>query len=146
MNWILAGAIALAALGMGWLGKSWQDGQQAKVDLQEARESARLLNDSLTLAKTEADKLRGTMGEIANDLEISRNENAARATSSQARVRTVVQNTPSLAAGRVPADFVRLFNDIRSPRDVSGSGSSAAGSIPPAAVPAGTPDTRERRR
>jgi hypothetical protein len=142
MNWILAGAIALAALGMGWLGKSWQDGQQAKVDLQEARDAQVALTDSLTKAAIEAEALRTKMGEISTSYEEQRNANSARATSSRQTVRTVVSNTPTLAAGRVPRDFVLLFNETRSPRDAVGATAGRSAGEPAATVraPSGAPD------
>jgi hypothetical protein len=146
MNWILAGLIAVAALGIGYIGSEYQKGQQAQVDLQKAQKAADDLADALVVAKTEVDALRVEYATIITDYEDSQRENASRANASRTTVRTVVQNTPTLAAGRVPADFVRLFNDIRSPRDITGSGSSAAGSIDPATVPARAPDAGERRR
>jgi hypothetical protein len=146
MNWLLAGLIAVAALGIGYIGKSWQEGQQAKIDLQAAREAHEELMTSLQAAATEAETLRGKMGEISNDLEAARNANAARATTSRTQVRTIVSNTPTLAAGRLPADFVRLFNDTRSPRDVTGAAAAGADAGHAAPVPgrSATPDRGRR--
>lgn len=148
MNWLLAGLIAVAALGMGWLGKSWQDGQQAKIDLQAAKDAQAALTTSLTQAALEADKLKLDMGDIANRLEDALNENAARASSSRAVVRQTVAATPDLANGRLSSKFRELFNATRSPRDAAGVGTAAggAGSNAAAVVPPGAGAATSRPR